>query len=264
MSQELPPADSQEPQNEDLKILVTEAVNELQRDQLKQELLKKIRDAERKTSIGKLAAHPAVLVFIGFILTGFFGTLITSRWQRAEWDRQQQRLIQIRSIEQKEKVMEELTQALADSNETEENVLISFSPEWRAGDPRREAITRERLEAWRAQGGRSWRVATELIRGKLAVYFKVREDKNDKDELLKIFNGVLDRRDDIAYEITQLESEYNKNPAVRSDLSFIEHRKQIAADVEKNRNDLRRMIDVILEDIQRDIAAPRTLWWDSV
>jgi hypothetical protein len=186
-----PPINEQTTQdNEEIKVLVREAVNELLRDHLKRELLEGVRSGENRFSLAKFAGHPAFLLFVGFILTGIIGTLVTSRWQRNEWDRQQARLIQIRRIEQKEKIMEGLTQAIADSNETEQNVLIAFSKYWRPQDPRREEITRERLEAWREQGGRSWRIATELIWNKLNFYF-IEQSRN---ELLNVFNRVQNRR----------------------------------------------------------------------
>src|SRR6266404_770170 len=185
------PAIPQQANNDEIKTLVREALNELQRDQLKQELLKELRSKQSKFSFGKLAGHPASLVFVGFILTGVFGSVITSSWQRKEWDRQQQRLYEIREVEQKEKIADGLIQAISDSNETEENVLIAFSPDWRLGDPAREKITKERLEAWREQGGRNWRVTTESLWNKIGFYFA----DPAKTTLRDIFTEIMDRRD---------------------------------------------------------------------
>src|SRR5205807_7900877 len=166
------------PNSESIKALIAEAVNDLQRDQLKIELPEEIRSKKEKTSLSTFASHPAFLLIIGFIFTGIIGTLITSKWQKSEWDRQQARLVHIRRIDQKEKLMEELVQSVADSNATEEDVLNAFSDEWRPRDPQRENITEERLEAWQKQGGRTWRIAVDMIRSKLNFYF------TRKDELL--------------------------------------------------------------------------------
>ncbi len=235
------------PDNGDIKALAREAIAE-QRDQLKRDLLKEIRSEEGNFSIGKVAAHPAFLLFIGFILTGIIGTLVTSTWQRKEWNRQQDRLVHIRRADQQEKVMEELVQAIVDSNETEENVLIAFSDEWRQGDPRREQITEERLEAWKKQGGRDWRIAKEMIRSKLKFYFT--EDR----EVQIIFQRILDRRDEqIAPKIYELESEYRKNKNVRADPSFIKSIELVRQDLGDNNEDLQRMLGIILAAIQREV-----------
>src|ERR1700682_5881972 len=168
MSQTLTPEPTA-PDSESIKVLVREAANALLRDQLKKEILEEIRSEKKKISFREFAAHPAFLLFIGFVFTGIIGTFITSKWQRSEWDRQQTRLVHIRRIDQKEKVMEELAQAIADIDETEKNVLIAFSKEWRQGDQRGEDITEERLEAWKKQGGRDWRIATDMIQAKLNI-----------------------------------------------------------------------------------------------
>src|SRR6266849_626979 len=168
---------------------------------------------------------------MGFILTGIFGTIITSRWQRREWDRQQARLIQIRRIEQKEKIMEALTQAIGDSNATEENVLIAFRPDWRVGDTRREDITKERFEAWRAQGGRDWRIAKELLWNKLDFYFT----ETRKSQLLSSFEVVLNRREDIASRIGGLVAQYNNNVNVRPNDAFQKEIRGIFDQIYKNR-----------------------------
>jgi hypothetical protein len=238
------------PNSESIKALIVEAVNDLQRDQLKIELLERIRSKKEKISFRTLASHPAFLLFIGFIFTGIIGTFITSKWQRNEWDRQQARLVHIRRIDQKEKVMEELVQTVADSNATEEDVLNAFSKDWRQGDPRREDITEERLEAWQKQGGRDWRIATEMIQSKLNFYF------TRKDELLTIFNGILGRRaNDIVPAIYGLKADYIRDKNIRADPSFIARIAQIRPEIDENRKDLQQMLAIILGEIQREVES---------
>jgi hypothetical protein len=255
MSQQQSP-ETTSPDDDEIRVLIREAVNEIQRDHLKRELLKEIRKEQRKFSFGKVAGHPAFLLFVGFILTGVIGTLVTSRWQKREWDRQQARLIQIRRIEQKEKIMEALTQAIADSNATEEDVLIAFRPDWRTIDPRREEITKERIEAWRAQGGRTWRITKELLWNKLNFYFK---DKASS-QLLKTFDVVTDRREGIASSIGGLVAKYERDKNVRTDEAFQKKIKEIFVKLYENRDDQRRLTNLILEDIQKDTELPPTLW----
>jgi hypothetical protein len=239
------------PNTEPIKTLIAEAVNELQRDQLKIGLLEGIRSKKEKTSFSAFASHPAFLLVIGFIFTGIIGTLITSNWQKSEWDRQQARLVHIRRIDQKEKLMEELVQSVADSNATEEDVLNAFSDEWRPRDPQRGKITEERLEAWQTQGGRTWRIAVDMIRSKLTIYF------TRKDELLAIFQRILDRREnDIVPAIYGLKADYERDKDVEGVPSFMARNEKVRLMVEETRKDLQQMIAIILGEIQREIESP--------
>jgi hypothetical protein len=77
-----PTPEPRRPKSESIKALIAEAVNDLQRDQLKIELLEEIRSKKEKTSFRTFASHPAFLLVIGFIFTGIIGTLITSKWQK--------------------------------------------------------------------------------------------------------------------------------------------------------------------------------------
>ena len=238
------------PNSESIKALIAEAVNDLQRDQLKIELPEEIRSKKEKTSLSTFASHPAFLLIIGFIFTGIIGTLITSKWQKSEWDRQQARLVHIRRIDQKEKLMEELVQSVADSNATEEDVLNAFSDEWRPRDPQREKITEERLEAWQKQGGRTWRIAVDMIRSKLNFYF------TRKDELLTIFNRILVRREnDIVRAIYGLKADYERDKNIEGVPSFMARNEQVRSMIEETRKDLQQMIAIILGEIQREIES---------
>lgn len=244
-----PTPERTKPNSESFTALIKEALNDLQRDQMKMELLEGIRSKKEKISFRTFASHPAFLIFISFIFTGIIGTIITSKWQRKEWNRQQARLVHIRRIDQKEKLMEELVQAVADSNATEEDVLIAFSNEWRQGDSRREDITNERLELWQKQGGRDWRIATEMIQSKLSFYF------TRKDELLIIFNRILNRRDkEIVPVIYELRFDYLRDKNIRADPGFMARRKEIRLKISENRNDLQQMLAIILGEIESEVV----------
>jgi len=238
------------PNSESIKALIADAVNDLQRDQLKVELLEEIRSKKEKTTFSTFASHPAFLLIIGFISSGIVGSFITSQWQKDEWNRQQARLVHIRRIEQKEKLMDELVQSIADSNATEEDVLNAFSDEWRPRDPRRGKITEERLEAWQQQGGRTWRIAVDMIRSKLNFYF------TRKDELLTIFNRILDRRDNnIVPAIYELKADYEKDKDIEGVPAFMARNEHVRSMIEETRKDLQQMIAIILREIQSEIES---------
>jgi hypothetical protein len=210
-----------------------------------------------KTSVANFFAHPASLVLIGFICTGIFGTVITARWQSREWDRQQARLLQIKRIEQKEKIMEDLTRTVADSNSTEQDVLNALRPYWRIGDPGRDQIAKDRLEVWRKQGGREWRIETTLLRNELDFYFT---DPASKSKVRQAFDDILKRREKIAERMSYLVVDYTKGKDVRTDDASQDEINDIESEIKENDKSLEILDTLILQDIQNDAAVPHSIW----
>ena len=214
-------------------------------------------NAKPKASVASFFAHPASLVLIGFIFTGIFGTVITARWQSREWDREQARLLQIKRIEQKEKIMEDLTRTVADSNSTEQDVLNAFRPDWRKFDPGRDQIARDRLELWRKQGGREWRIETTLLRNELDFYFT---DPASKSKVRQAFDDILKRREKIAERMSYLVVDYTKGKDVRKDDASQEEIDAIEDEIKENDKSLEILDTLILQDIQNDAAVPHSIW----
>ena len=89
-----------------------------------------------------------------------------------------------------------------------------------------------------------------MIRSKLNFYF------TRKNELLTIFDAILNRRDDyIAHEIYKLEDDYKKDKNVRADPSFIARIEQIRTRIDENKKDLQQMLEIILEEIQGEVES---------
>ncbi|HYW73737.1 MAG TPA: hypothetical protein VE961_22125 [Pyrinomonadaceae bacterium] len=211
--------------------------------------------------MASIAAHPATLVIIGFIFTGIFGTFITARWQRKEWDRQQGRLLQIKRIEQKQKIMEDLTRKVADSDATEQDVLIAFKPWWRVGDQGRDAIAKERVEAWRKQGGRDWRIETTLLKNQLGFFFI---DLARGPKIRQTFDEILERREKIAGRMAVLVDAYSQGKDVRKDETMQDEIDDIDAVIKENEASLANLDTLILVDIQIDASVPHTIWDDLI
>lgn len=241
----------------EIRTLIEEAAKELQTDQLKKELAAKIQGDKPSLSFGSIAAHPATLVIVGFIFTGIFGTVITARWQSREWDRQQARLLQIRRIEQKEKIMEELTRKVADSDATEQDVLNAFRPWWRIGDQGRDQIARDRVEVWRKQGGREWRIETTLLKNELDFFFTQPEIKS---KIRQTFDEILERREKIAERMASLVDAYSKGTDLRKDGARQDEIDALEEVIKENEQSLGILDTLILQDIQNDAAVPHTIW----
>jgi hypothetical protein len=254
MSQQTPVPESE------IEILIEQAAKELQIDQLKKELIANIRKDKSQKSFSAMAAHPATLVIIGFLFTGIFGTLITSRWQSWEWDRQQARLLQIRRIEQKEKIMESLTRIVDENCATTEDVLIAFDNSWRVGESDREEITKERIKTWRTKGGPEWRVTRELLKANLSFYFT---EKEVQDKLLKSFETIFGEqgtREQITVKMGGLVTQYLRDGnKVRDDENFQDAAGECSELIKSQRKELQSMDQLILQDIEKHAAVPHTI-----
>src|SRR5260370_34539365 len=106
---------------EDRKLLVDQIIAELEKDARKKDVIKRLCEQPKTFSLGNLLHHPAVLLILGFTLTGFLGNILASRWQSREWDRQQSRLEQTRKAEIKYAIINELTKAVAESQGAKTN-----------------------------------------------------------------------------------------------------------------------------------------------
>jgi hypothetical protein len=89
----------------------------------------------------------------------------------------------------------------------EEAVLNAFRPYWRIVDPGRDQITKDRLEVWRKQGRREWRIETTLLRNELDFYFT---EPTSKSKSRQAFDDILKRREKIAESMSILVVAYTK------------------------------------------------------
>jgi len=112
------------------------------------------------------------------------------------------------------------------------------------------------LKRGEPRGGRDWRIAKELLWNKLDFYFT----EPRRSQLLSSFEVVLNRREDIASRIGGLVAQYNNNVNVRPNDAFQKEIRGIFDQIYKNRDDLRQMDKLILEDIEKDAQVPHTLW----
>jgi hypothetical protein len=89
-----------------------------------------------------------------------------------------------------------------------------------------------------------------MIQSKLNFYF------TRKDELLNIFNRILDRRAyNIVPAIYRLKADYQRDKNIRADPSFIVRIAQTRRDIDENRKDLQEMLAIMLGEIQREVES---------
>lgn len=123
---------------------------------------------ERKTRAGEIAKHPAVLLFLTFVLTTVVGSLVTSWWQYQQWQRQEA----LRASQEKAKARVEVinltAQSIAESFAAAEDVLHLFAFEWHR---KSQVVTlSERAKHW-TERSRQWRVAEKVLVARVSSAF---------------------------------------------------------------------------------------------
>jgi preprotein translocase subunit Sss1 len=58
-------------------------------ENLKESIRKELQKPKKDELISGFFAHPAVLLILGFVLTGLVGGALTDKWKAREWDNQQ-------------------------------------------------------------------------------------------------------------------------------------------------------------------------------
>lgn len=163
------------------------------RDALKEEILEEIRKeaAKKKPSFFQ---HPAVLLVIGFLLTGGVGTWLTSYWQSKEQAKQQAEQAHKRAVEQKYEVMEQLNKAVAEVYTAGHVIINLLSYDHRPQDFPKELTERDAF--WK-QARRNWSVASLVLEQKLSVHFK-------DDEAKKVYEKILEDGDSLSIALNNI------------------------------------------------------------
>jgi hypothetical protein len=141
-------------------------------DKVIAELARRLSDenkASKRASLSALFKHPATLLVLTFALTSVVGGSLASSWQRSEWVDQQVRINIQREVEQKYKLVDDLTAAVAEATTGAEEVLVLTY--WDLPNLKSEWL--ERQKYWRTSS-RSWRVASKRLQASIAAHFAPR------------------------------------------------------------------------------------------
>lgn len=167
----------------ELKVRIKkEVIEQLKIESLKKEIVNEIQGKRAKFSFAKISQHPVFLVVIGFVLTGLIGNQIASWWQRREWDRQQTRLVQIRSIEQKYGVIDEISKAIGEHNSAAQYIIATVTRDLN-NDVRLNKELPEISKNWDTARS-DWRTSSSILRQKIVVYIKNKEVGNAFDRIM--------------------------------------------------------------------------------
>jgi hypothetical protein len=240
--------DKEEVEKESLKNEIREA---LEKESLKREILDELNKPKNK--LAEFFKHPAVIVVITFILTGLLGAWLTAAWQSREWDRQQAlqsrewnrqqiRLVQIREIEQRYKIVEDVSAAVTGHDAAARDALITFT--WPINRLRAEEAP-ERMKHWR-QVNKEWRANSQKLLQTLIVHFK--------DPRVQLtFEEMLEERRDINDKIEMLQAEVIENSEISEDEKFKKKVYDASDSINRTTGNLRHLVEVMVAEIRTDV-----------
>ena len=181
----------------------------------------KSQDALRKSTLEELTSrrsprrilqHPAMLLLMGSVLTGFIGTYVAHYWQSEEWNRQQAFLANQHSLEEKHKIANQTAKAIGEIHAATLSLLTPMQDN--------DARTRRReleiqLREWKQAKAR-WRVESSVLLAQIAVHYPPQGQKDEDNTrllLAKIFNHYHRKN----VEILNMMEELRKHKWKRTD-----------------------------------------------
>jgi hypothetical protein len=166
-------------------------------DSLKKEIAEEVK--KESSRIEQVSRNPAVLLILGFILTTFLGAFLTSRYQSAEWDRQQKYHVEQKYLEYKISSIDEVQIGIGEMLAACNNSLKLLQTH-----PLPEGEDKKILEGW-TQSSHKWRVDKYKYSYKLELYFK-------NPEIIRVFEEISNTRVNMGNVITNLLTDYVANP----------------------------------------------------
>jgi hypothetical protein len=229
---------------EEREALVDEIANEIRKDSLKEDSLKKLKQVSRLDTLSNFFRHPATLLAIGFILTGLIGTWLTHTWQATEWDRQQQRLLDIHGIDLKYGIMDDITKAVGERNAAARGVMYPLYENLDNRLLEKEEV--DPIKNWQS-ATYNWLVNSETLQIKIAEHIKNRE-------ALKCFNRIVEKEKRITGKIAYIKghlAEYNH--PVSNEGALKELDSEIYDNIYGMGDDLTKLTTIITAEIQADV-----------
>lgn len=142
---------------------------ELEKEYLKKEILDDLRGSLKQGGKG-FWENPAVLLLLGFLLTGVVGTWFTAYWQSQQQAVQRIEQARERALQQKYEISDQINKAVAEIYTASQVMLnpLTYPPQnLKTFDQE----INDREVFWK-QANRAWLVSSQLLQQKLAVNFK--------------------------------------------------------------------------------------------
>ena len=235
--------------------LIDDIVREIRRDSIKEDVSSKLKKQNWRKRISEFFQHQAVLLVIGFAITGWIGGLLANRWQRKEWDRQQLeqskewerqqlRLLDIKAVDLKYNLINEVTLRIGDRIAAATGIVLPLY-----GERENQELIKEEEEPiknWHKVSN-EWRVSSQVLKLKLAAHIK-------NPEASQIFDRIITRETGIAAKIDTVKDNltlYNQRD--EGDEEAEQLVQEIVNELKELAQDLKNLIDVITKEAQSDM-----------
>lgn len=208
--------------------------------------------------ISSFFQHPAVLLIIGFALTGIIGAWLTGRWQRnewdrqqfvqsQEWDRQQLRLLDIHSIDLKYEIINEITKSIGERNAAATGIVVPLL----GGISDRELIKEEQepIKNWQ-KVSHDWRTDSQILRLKIAAHIK-------SQEAADLFTQLIKTEKEFGGKVTYLQKHLDQYNRLDNNAEAQKYLDGILNDIEKIGKDLKQLVTVIADETRDDVKGTK-------
>lgn len=229
---------------------IQDILDQLEKDSLKKEIIRRQSAPPKSYFILEALKHPAFLLVLGFALTGFVGNWLTSIWQSREWERQQQRQVQLKGIDTKYALINELTKFVEEYNVAVEDVYSSCCIGMPETDEESYKETITKLEAW-GKSINSWNGYSPILERKLTVYFRDPAIVN----LFKEVNVIEAHLEEIYRRLRRLYKNPNENKDKINDLRNLlsERHKDFSSNLRLQVRKSADLVQLMSKEIQADI-----------
>lgn len=230
----------------DRRALIDEIVSEMRKDALREQAAKKLNRSWAQI-LSNIFTQPAVLLVLGFALTGLVGTFITGRWQKAEWDRQQTRLIEIQGVNLKYQIIDDVTKLIGERNAAALAIVVPLL----GSDKDLDLIIKEEQEPiknWQ-KVSHDWRANSQILRLKIAVHIQ-------DPKASELFARLMKAEKELGGKVTYLEK--NLQHYVQLDDESQKYLDGILFDTESIGLVLRELVTTIANEAKNDIKNNRS------
>ena len=228
---------------EALKERVKAVLRELEDASFKNKVLEELREAaKKKTSVFE---HPALLLVLGFLLTGVVGTWLASYWQSREQQKQQAQLAHERALQQKYDVTEQINKAVSEVYTGAHVVLYVISYDQsqnKTGEAEREAY-------WN-QARRSWIINSLALQLKLTNTF-------NHDEAFSLYQAIIEESDEVSVNVNEVLLILKKSnwKSLKSD--EVADKRKVIQDLSSDmREKTGRLLKILVDEIHKEEAGP--------
>jgi hypothetical protein len=214
-------------------------------------LLKRAETEKKPSGFSSFFKHPAVLLVLGFFLTGWIGGALTNHWKSREWENQQHFSLAQKELGEKQRLSDESIRAIGETLAAADDMITIYFNRWTPIKKRSEID--ERTKNWRSSS-RKWRTGSEALKQRLIISFGSDTGKH--------FEDIVDTRTVLGVEIANL-----------IDAGFSRkrdgERQGYTQTALSSRNKISKLTTELGEDLAQKMSAAvarakphvRSLWW---